>query len=216
MHTYLLCRPCEERLSRNGEHYALRWIGPKTVGEGSFPLLDRLNIALPRLTFPSFRGYAGSTLGIDTERLAYFAVSILWRSAIRSWPLPDGSGFTTPIYLDEMKERIREYLLGSEVFPSNLVVVLTVCTDHVSRNMTFTPTRATGTPYNQYSFQTFGLRFDTLIGSDLSSEIHELCCVSSYNKWIFASDRENQSTETFKFLLATSRPSPNLMKGMNV
>jgi hypothetical protein len=94
MQTYLLCGECEERFNKGGEFEALRWIAP---GQSRFPIADRLNVACPRVSNQIFKGYSGSAVGICTEQLAYFALSILWRAAVHSWHLPDGSGVTSRI-----------------------------------------------------------------------------------------------------------------------
>jgi hypothetical protein len=193
MKTYLLCGQCERRFNENGERVALRWIAPKAIKRGSFPIGDRLNLALPRHSTPVLAWYWASAVGISTEKLAYFALSILWRGAVHSWPLPDGSGLTSRMDLGEYQEPIREYLLGSAPFPDDVVVVLTVCTDWVSRNIVTTPTHVSSSPYNKYYLQTQGLHFSILMGSNLTPEIRQLCCVSSNNKWIFAANHADQS-----------------------
>jgi hypothetical protein len=207
MQTYLLCGQCEKRFNENGEREALRWIAP---GQGNFPIGDRLNVALPHFSTPAVTRYCGSAVGIRTATLAYFALSILWRAAVHSWHLPDGSGATSRIDLGENEEPIRRYLLGSASFPNDVVVVLTVCTDWVSRNIVTTPSHVSASPYNKYYLQTQGLYFAIMTGSSLPPDIRQLCCASSYNKWIFAANREEQSTNILESLVPTSKPAPNL------
>jgi len=210
MKAHLLCGECEARLNENGEREALRWIAPKAISRGRFPVGDRLNLAFAHRRTPPVTAYRGSAVGIDTEKLAYFALSILWRAAVHRWPLPDGSGVTSAIDLGEYEEPIRKYLLDAP-FPDGVAVVLTVCTDSVSRNILATPTQISGGPFNMFRLQTYGLHFSILTGKNLGLEIRELCCVSSGNKWIFAASRAGQTVQAVKSLLATSRPAPNLL-----
>lgn len=100
MKAFLLCGECEERLNNNGEREALRWIAPKAISRGHFPIGDRLKLVLPRWTMKAVNGYCGAAVGVGMEKLAYFAVSIiLWRAAVHRWNLPDGSGVTSHIDL---------------------------------------------------------------------------------------------------------------------
>jgi hypothetical protein len=205
---HLLCGECEERFNKGGECEALRWIAP---GASRFPIADRLNVAYPHESNRTFKKYSGSAVGICTETLAYFALSILWRGAVRSWHLPDGSGMTSRIDLGANEEEIRKYLSGSP-FPKDVVVVLTVCTDGVSRQVLTTPTQVSGSPYNKYYLLTQGLRFDILVDSRLTPDIRQLCCASSYNKWIFVANCEDQTKRLGEPLIATSKVSRSLAR----
>jgi len=76
---YLLCGEWEARFNRNGETPALALLQRKA--ETDFRLLNWLNLAEPVWGDTELAAYSGSALGIDTERLAYFALSVLWYGA---------------------------------------------------------------------------------------------------------------------------------------
>jgi len=69
---YLLCSECEERFSAHGEDWMMRqvWNGKR------FPLLDWLNVAVEKRRSADALIYSGTTVGIDTDKLAYFALSV--------------------------------------------------------------------------------------------------------------------------------------------
>jgi hypothetical protein len=206
--TGLLCRECEDRFNKGGECEVLRWIAP---GQSHFPIAEKLNVAYPHESKRNYKKYSGTAVGICTEKLAYFALSILWRAAVHRWDLPDGSGVTSRIDLGENEEPVRKYLLGSP-FPDNVAVRLIVCTDEFSRNTVTTPTHVPGNAYDEYYLLTQGLRFDVMIGRNLPPRVRELCCASSYNKWIFVKDCANETTRLFESLIATSKVSGNLAR----
>jgi hypothetical protein len=41
-------------------------------------LLEKLNVALHYAKEPNLVAYSGSAIGIDTDKLAYFAISMVW------------------------------------------------------------------------------------------------------------------------------------------
>ena len=115
---HLLCADCEQRFEQGGESEVLHWVNPK----GTFRLHERLSIALPRDYNPfdldqSINRYSGADIGVDTDKFAYFAISIVWRGAVHDWIMPDGTmrphdalgGFVEPMRLYLLETR-RRYL----------------------------------------------------------------------------------------------------------
>jgi hypothetical protein len=72
----LLCRECEHRFSINGEDEVLRHVKPKLVLK-KLPLAELMKVAYPRDDDPSAPRFHAPDFGIDTEKFAYFAVSII-------------------------------------------------------------------------------------------------------------------------------------------
>jgi hypothetical protein len=176
MKAYLLCGQCEARFNQNGENEVLRWLAPKS--SKTFPLLDRLKVALPRHSGPSFVGFSGPDIGVDSDKFAYFLLSVLWRAAVRQWLMPDGTT-TSPIYLEAYEEPVRTFLLGQSPFPANVTVILTVCTDSVSRELFYTPSEVRGNPHKAYGLLTRGVNFRVIMGSEVPASMRQICCSSS-------------------------------------
>jgi hypothetical protein len=109
---YLLCEDCEHKVG-NAENYVLPLV---RQDEKSFPLLEKL-----RSSEPLGSGQTGSlvysapAVGIDTDRLAYFALSMFWRASAHIWKTLNGQIISTP--LRPWEEPIRKYLNG-ETGPS--------------------------------------------------------------------------------------------------
>ncbi len=197
---YLLCAECEERFNKYGE----TWAAGQVYDGRYFPLLQRLTLALPFLETPKLRGVSGMAAGIDTDKLAYFGLSILWRAAAHKWKMLDGR--TTSVDLGSYEEPIRRFLLGETVLPGDVIVVATACTDWLSQGSFYTPCAVRGNPYTAYAFLARGISFTVLVGSDLPASMRELCCVASTRKPIFAADHKAKSVHSFLHLYRTASP----------
>lgn len=200
---HLLCGDCEQRFNTHGESLIMRLVQRKT----DFALLDRLSLAIPFNVEPNALAFSGSAVGIDTEQLAYFALSVLWRSGVREWRTLGQQ--TTGISLGAFEEPIRKYLFGETPFPAGVAVNVWVCTDIGSRFNTFFP-YAVDTAYAMHSLLVRGLWFHITTGSNLPTYIRELCCVSSARKVLFLRNSERELLQAASHMHSTAAVSPKL------
>ncbi len=197
---YVLCARCEKLLSRNGEDYAAKQMCDKGK---NFPLLEALKNA-PALGFwPGASAYSALTVGIDTEKLAYFALSVLWRSAVHDWPIPAG-GRLPRIGLAGLEEVVRKYLIGNSFFPRDASLIITVATDQKSRGVAYEPSATAGFP-GAYGFLACGIHFAIFLGSSVPSQIREIRCVTSPRQPIFCADIERHTDRAMGPLATTAR-----------
>jgi hypothetical protein len=175
---YLLCSECEGKFNRNGESEVLRWIAPRALRKGSFPLLARLKNAQILLHGADLTIYAGRSVGIDTDKFAYFALSVLWRAAVHQRTLPDGT-LTTPRDLGVYEEPIRKFLMGEKPFPLEAVVVVTVCTDPLSQEHWMHPMFGMEEGCMTFPFLALGVIFRVWLGISIPERIRRICCCSS-------------------------------------
>jgi len=201
---YLLCDRCERRFSEHGES----WMGRQVYNGTDFPLLDRLNVAVPFHASPGLQIFSGADAGIDTGKLAYFALSMVWRASAHRWLMPDG--MTTSIDLGAHQEPIRRFLLGETEFPAHVVVVVTACTDWVSQATVFPPSAVPENPHTVFSLLVRGIGFRVLVGTDLPPEIREACCFASAMKPIFVANNGDKSAHAWSHLFSTAVPSRSL------
>lgn len=131
----LLCFDCEQRFDQNGESEVLRWTNPKGK---RFPLGEMLNVALPRDYDPTLSRYSGADLGVDMDKFAYFAISMVWRGAVHDWVLPDGT-IRPRTELGGFLEPMRLYLMGKAPIPPDTSVIVVVTNDDESRKVWTTP-----------------------------------------------------------------------------
>lgn len=204
MQAYLLCADCERRFSEGGEAWAARQV----YNETNFPLLDRLNAIAPLHASPHLRIFSATDAGIDTAKLAFFELSLLWRASVHKWGMIDGR--TTSVSLGAYEEPIRRFLVDETGFPADVVVIVTICTDRLSQGTMFPPTAVPMNPHAVFSSLVRGIACRVLVGRDLSVEAREACCFSSTKKMIFAADHEAQSLHSWSHLFSTTVPSPSL------
>ncbi len=202
--SHLLCDDCELRFSQLGENVVL----PLVQRETNFRLLDLMNVAMSWRNHLNVTTYSGLDMGVDTGALAYFALSVLWRSGARQWTTSKCE--TTGVSLGGYEEPVRQYLAGEAGFPTGIVVRVTVCTDPVSRIYMFAPTLKIGTRYPTYSMLTRGIMFDIIAGDDLPLEMGNLCCVNSAKKVIFSTSCEDRTVHAGGHVLETAAISDKL------
>ena len=150
----LFCRDSEGLFNRRGETPVLKLVNRAE----DFPLLKRLNLNLKARTTQENHGiYSAADIGVDTEALAYYALSLMFKGSVCKWRTIEDQ--TTSINLQEFQEPIRRYLLGQAAFPEDLYVIFTVCTDFGSQMIVWFPFLVNGLPYRMYEFVVLGLCF---------------------------------------------------------
>ena len=203
----LLCSVCDRRFSTQGEAYVL----PRIRQDDTFPFLDHLKVALEFHRGPGFNAYQGERVGVDTQKIAFFGLSLLWRAGVHKWRMADGKA--TSVMIDEpYKNDLRRNLLGESGFPPNCNVMVTIATDWASQNGGFVPNRIQGTPLTAYGLMTKGLYFRIFFGTDVPKDIRQLCCVTGPGRLIFTRDCEDDLLETWRKLIENCRAVGNLSK----
>lgn len=198
---HLLCRECEHRFNVGGEQYVMT-----LVNDGNqFPLLDRLNVALPLQEISTMAMYSGPRIGIDVRRLAYFALSIFWRASVYQWRGPHGGTIWTSLRAYE--EPIRRYLLGETEFPNDVIVAVMACTDYGSQRSFYTPCEVRGHEVTGFGMLARGIHFRLFVGSDVPQPMRRVCCFSSARQVILRGSCRRISVHAFAHLHGSSRPS---------
>lgn len=188
----LLCFECEQRFSAMGESEVLGQIASK-IAKKAFPLHERLLSEQPREEYPDVRLYNGVDVKLDTDKFAYFMLSLVWRGAVHSWQKQDGS-FTRQLQLGQFTEPIRQFLLGEAPFPSDTAVIVIVCTDTVSRRTWFLPTEFWELDCFNVRFHALGVHFRAIMGRNLPIFFRRACCRSA-GKWIVMGDCETRTMQ---------------------
>jgi hypothetical protein len=201
IHDYVLCGDCEQRLNKNGEDYAVS----QMRGKRGFPLLERLQVAMPMASAETVRSYDGAAIGVNTEKLAYFALSVVWRAGAYKWRNLYSDQRTYSIDLGAFLEPMRQYLLGTAPFPSSITVNVQVASDTRSQCSAYSPSWAAGTRYPVIGFLACGIHFAVAMGNPLPPEYLQTCCHNSPHRIIFEKDLSGQSGKAFNRLYATTR-----------
>lgn len=201
---YVLCNDCEQRFNKFGESWVLANMSRPT----GFALQDALKRAGPFAADEGFELFSGvSIAAIDTDALAYFALSVFWRAAIHQWKSIDGN--MEPLNLGTFEEEIRRFLLGGP-FPMDVVVTVSVWPTSRVLPVAYTPREGEAQDFRVFNFMIPGIEFRLYIGS-LSSELRSLCVKTSAQRFIIASaSLEQETMQTFFGLMRTSKPSRGL------
>jgi hypothetical protein len=198
---YLLCRDCEHRFNVGGEAYVLTLVNDGT----RFPLLERLNVALPLQETSTMAMYSGPAVGIDVQQLAYFALSVFWRASAHRWRGPHGLVVWNS--LGAYEEPIRRFLLGEAGFPVDVVMAVVTCTDYTSQGSFYTPCVVRGHVVTGFGMLARGIHFRLFVGPDIPQQMRNVCCFSSARRVILRGNCRRISVHAFGYLHRTSRPS---------
>jgi hypothetical protein len=200
---HVLCRRCEDLFSRNGES----WVLKRMFKHGSFKLLDRLRVAVPINQTQDSVSFSAPAVGFHTDKLAYFAVSMIWRASVFPWTMHDGS--SARIELGGIQEDYRRYLCGDNSFPPDTFVVAIVCSDELSQNSAFHP-MPLELPAKGFGILVCGLFFAVLIGKENSEYARDMCCHTSQSKPIYLMNRREQGLRIVNRLSSTSHIAAGL------
>jgi len=200
---HLLCRDCEQQFSSMGEDAAMRLV----QRESSFSLLDRLRLSWPEVENRTTQVYSGKLAGIETGKLAYYALSVMWRAAVRRWnTLKDQ---TTGISLGIYEEPIRAYLAGDSDFPKDVAVALTVCMDVVSRNIVIAPWMS-HYDWHPLCLLARGVWFRAFMHPRLPQAVRALCCVNGPRNPIFVENCESEILRLVDQIHKSAAVAPSL------
>jgi hypothetical protein len=187
---YLLCEDCEGLFSRNGEDYVMRQVAHR----GEFPLLDTLRAAAATKSEGGFDWYDKVAVpGIDRDKLGYFSLSVFWRASVHVWKEPGEEPIS--IELGPYEEELRKYLLGQSGFPRNVVLLLVACTDVLSQDLFYSPSRGRKSEDTTYTLQARGLNFFMLVGKQIPQSMRQLCSVTGPDKWICSRSCEEKTRQ---------------------
>jgi hypothetical protein len=169
----LLCRPCEQRFSRNGENWTLRHCLQK---DRNFPLAAILASRSPDICSPpnpTKLYFASNIPEINSSALTYFAASIFWRGSIHPWSA-DGS---IPVELGPFRERFRRYLLEQEPFPTHACLWLIVREGKEIDRITYAPLGARQDKLHVYKFPMPGFAFMLTVSKNIPQGHRNKCFV---------------------------------------
>ena len=198
---YVLCRNCEQRFTNMGEDYLMRMLNRRN----GFRMMEMIRAYPPRRTEGEFKVYWAARMGIDTDKLAYFALSVIWRGGSHIWSTLEGRA-TGGLQLGHHEERLRRYLLGIDPYPQGVVVKISVACDHASQNFIMFPSiNPDQQDATAFTFMVRGIWFDVIVGDTLPEYMYRSCCVSSPEKPIFVGDFDRFVTYEIEQFKQTAR-----------
>lgn len=194
---HLLCKDCEGRFSRREDYVA-----KLTTLEDGVPTIlryvTRLNTQRGQL--------AELSTEVDTEQIAYFASSILWRSCV----MQRGS------QLGPYESQFRSYLLEEAPFPSFAMIGLCILEPSALSDNPHSwitePASARAGDLRLHGFILCGLAFRFFVGQALTATMKQICIAGpSPKKYVslIPSDQYGDFLGAFD-MLATAKPRGKL------
>ena len=165
---FLLCGECEGRFSTREDYVA------QLTDDGAAKVFQHV-----RIVGESMAGAVELDRdGIDTDKLSYFAISVIWRSGFI-----DGG-----CQLGKYAEQFRKYLLGEDEFPRFAALTMTIVGPSGKgagngdvHNMYTQPSSARDGLLWFHGFSLFGLVFRCFVGQALESDWKEQLCLAGPN-----------------------------------
>ena len=180
---YVLCWDCEQRFTTKGEDYVMGMVNRKN----GFRMMELIRANPMRRVEGDYSVYRATDMRIDTDRLAYFALSVIWRGA-HMWRTFNGRA-TGGLQLGNHEERVRRYLVGTGPYPDGAIVKVSVACDNASQNFVMFPrVNPDQQDARVFTIVVRGIWFDIVLGDGLPAYMHQSCCVSSPEKLIFVGD----------------------------
>ena len=187
---YLLCLECERLFTRRGENYLMRMVNRRN----GFKIMELVRANPKRRVEGEYSTYSAIDMDIDTDALAYFALSVIWRGA-HVWPTLNGRA-TGGLQRSDHEERLRRYLLGTAPYPRGVIVKIFVASDYAFQNfITFPRVNPDQQDATVLTFLVRGIWFDVVLGDSLPAYMHGSCCVNSPEKLIFVGDFDRFVTD---------------------
>jgi len=175
------------------------------------PLRDRLSVAIPIFKGNEAIQYSGLKTGIDTDKLGYFALSVLWRGAVNNWKGPLGE-VSSRLDLGATEEPIRRYLLGEAGFPSEAAVIVNICTDRTTREILLQPFPSNGQYGRAFEMVFLGVHFFLVVGPGMNPVVRDMCCVTSEVKRLFVRDCFDRVQAHYLAMAPTTKRSKGIEK----
>jgi hypothetical protein len=162
-----LCAECEYQFSRGGERYVLEQCARPS---GDFKIRALLENATPFFEHARFRAFDAARLPeLKAEQYLYFAASIFWRAAARTWRL-DSDLLKRLSLGSTYQEQLRLYLLGDAGFPKNGRIFMHVWSDEqidFTFTLPYTPCRVSGAWWHKFCIP--GITFIFFLGGAIHS-----------------------------------------------
>jgi hypothetical protein len=206
MQETLLCRQCDNMFGEKGEN----WVTAHMYTLDSFRLKEILHALTPTATTSESVTYAvGNVLAVDIEKLAYFALSVVWRAAVQRWRTK--GGLSTLLELGPYEEEIRAYLLGNKPFPENITLFVGVWYGEKPRHCVITPHGDREETFMDYYLYVPGITFYLLVGKRVPEDMQAQC--SYRNKLIHSALPSDENCENLlRDAHQKSRPAMKLAK----
>lgn len=171
---YLLCQPCDNQLSEQGE----KWLLPRLATmHGNFPLYDLIQKLPPDGADGDSALYlTARNSHIETDKILHYAMGMFFKAAVHPWR----GGRTDPlINLGKYTEAVRKFVKDGGPFPKNMALVVGISPPPVHEIMITPPYRGQATDMHNFVLGIPGMQFVLLVGRGVSAQTKQTCFAPS-------------------------------------
>ncbi len=179
-----LCARCEDRFSAGGEQHVLGQVARRT-GEFRLRELVRQAPLIAREERWALHDVSGSE-EVQSQKYLYFAASIFWRSAARSWPFYGQQTTRLPLG-DDYQEEFRRYLLAECGFPEHARLFVHVWTEDPVPNSATVPSSFRVGGVWRHKFCVPGITFTCFVGARVGHDHDAGALNGSRGSWMWLS-----------------------------
>lgn len=193
----LLCRHCEDILSRRGEKDTIPLLGSAA---GSFPLLELLDQLKPTAESNEHRVYSLATSTLPVASLVHFGMGIFWKATQPKWnwgPYPANT-----VQLGEFEEELRRFVLGDCPSTPNIVLTIQCIDSSTFAALSNFPQSSRGQLGRQHWFRVLGVKFRLVASNRLENGLRRLAANSASQPIILRSRQPSEELSDWVKLVA--------------
>lgn len=206
----LLCKPCEDLLSRRGENEVLAQMWRREEG---FRIRDSLLECYPALADSTNATVVQLPLSLQRLRLplTHFALGIVWKAGVRDWQVGK-QHVLRRLNLGEHEQSLRDVLLGKDLQLARACVLVDVILDSDARLAMSFPYLGGRGSFDLFVFSIPGLHFRVCLGLGIPESLRGLS-LNSPTPFVGASRRIQLDPEgSVERALRTSVPKGKLAR----
>lgn len=204
---YLLCKECEQMLSKKGEDYIFKICFRNEHGFKIAELLKSIKPVYEEEGISLF--YPEQLDELDRDKIVYFASSVFWRASVSKWKV-EQKEYVKINLGNKYQEQFRKFLLGEGAFPK--YASLNVFIDRGNRGpFVMSPFSAKDGTIYVHRFEIPGIQFFLYVGKMIPAQVMNVC-FHRYGKLFMADFNDGCMFEGKIKLIKKSRPSIKLLK----
>lgn len=165
----LLCKECEDRFNKCGEEYVISLC---LKNPQRFKIKRKLDTSTPSIHKQGVSYFSPSDIPeLDSQKLLYFAASIVWRVVATNWSNEDISKMHGSLP-QELEKSLQDFLLNKTDFPEDIYITVCVDSDHDPLPILSFPT---GDFKNRKHMSFFipGIKFNIFYGQEVDKSLSE-------------------------------------------
>lgn len=186
--SHFLCKPCEGRLNKYGEHHVLKYTYEKS---GNFKLQEILNKLSPDDKIDNTLIYSGNKIPvIKIDHFVHFAVGIFWKASAGKWNFLRKQRKNNQLG-NKYEEQLGKFLKGDSLFPNNMALTMIVSNEDEPFPIVIFPEHEKWNGYFMHRFYIPGIEFTLWVGNLIPKKIKEISISNTSGGAIFFDHSDN-------------------------